>query len=159
MILRYRPDDGPAVEFDFRPGDLESPDAEALEDVGGSAWTTFEEFEAMFFRGHQRARRALLWMFLRRTKPSLKFADLRYRLEQIDVDYSDGERARILEVMLADPNLDDETRTNLAGIVGEALVSETEAALDEAGVKVDHGGPKDQPELSESDASTSPQPA
>jgi len=159
MILRYRPDDGPPVEFEFIPGELETPDSEAVELIGGEAWGTFEEFGALFFRGSQRARRAALWLCLRRTQPKIRFADLSLRANQIDVDYSSAERERILEVMLADPNLDDETRASLTRDVGEALVSDVEQALDDAGIASDHGLPKDQPEPSEVDASTSPQPA
>jgi hypothetical protein len=158
MLIRYRPDEGPPIEFDFVPGKLTSVDAEAVELVGGEAWGTFEEFGALFFRGSARARRAVLWLHLRTANPRLKFADVRLRPEQIDVDYSAIERERILEVMLADPDLDDEQRDNLRTIIGDSLVSETETALEEAGVTTDRGLPKDHPSFFGGDGSTLPPP-
>lgn len=155
MLIKYRPDKGPAREFDFIPGELEPHDSDALEVLGGDSWGTFEEFGAMFFRGSSRARRAALWIFLRREQPRLKFNDLKVRINQIDVDYSATERAAILAVMLADPNLDEEQREALAKTVTEDLVSDADQALSEAGVETDHGLPKDQPASSEPDDSTS----
>jgi hypothetical protein len=156
MIIKYRPDKGPAREFDFVPGDLESPEAEALEALGGNAWGTFEEFGALFFRGSQRARRAALWVCLHREQPRLKFTDVNVRVNQISVEYSAMERAAILEVMLADPNLDEDQRENLTRAVNEDLASDAQTQLAEAGVETDTGLPKDQPGTSDADASTSP---
>lgn len=155
MILKYRPDKGPAREFSFIPGDLETRDAEAIEAVGGEAWGTFEEFGALFFRGSAKARRAALWVCMRVEQPRLKFTELTMRMSQIDVDYSATERAAILEVMLADPNLDEDQRENLAKAVQDGLVSDAEQALDDAGVTTDKGLPKDGPSFFGDDGSTS----
>lgn len=159
MILRYRPDDGPEVEFDFKPGDMESPESEAVEAVGGEAWSTFEEWGALFFRGSQKARRAALWVFLRRTDPSLRFNQLSVRANQVDVDYSLTERNRLIEVMLADPTLDNDQRVALTRMVAGADVIELDRKATAAGVEVDHGDPKDQPLSSADDALTSPEQA
>lgn len=155
MIIKYRPDKGPAREFDFVPGDLESSDSEAVEAVGGAAWGTYEEFGALFFRGSQKAMRAALWVCLRREQPRLKFTDLSLRVNQIDVEYSAAERDAILTVMLADPNLDDDQRANLAKVVKDEMVSVAESKLADAGVETDAGLPKEQPDSSGPDASTS----
>ena len=145
MILRYRPDDGPEVEFDFRPGDLETPESEAVEAVGGETWGTYEEWGALFFRGSQKARRAALWIFLRRTNPRLKFEDVRIRADQTAVDYSLRERNKIIEVMLTDPNIDDEQRAALTEMVtGGADVDDINHGLNQAGVEPDLERPKDQ---------------
>jgi hypothetical protein len=157
MILRYRPDDGPVVEFEFRPGDMETPDSEAVEAVGGEAWGTFEEWGALFFRGSQKARRAALWIFLRKTNPRLKFDDLKIRADQTDVDYTLRERNRIIETMLADPSIDDEQRETLTAMIGEATdVGIVDSTLGRAGVDVEREDPKDHPAFFGDDGSTSP---
>lgn len=155
MIISYRPDDGPPVEFEFIPAKLGSAESELAENNGGPAWDTFEEWGAKFLRGHQRARRVALWLCMRRTNPKLKLEELSFRAEQVSVDYSPAERDAILQVMLTDPNLDDEMRANLEASVGSALVSDAEAALDAAGVERTPDL-KDQPATSETPDSPSP---
>jgi hypothetical protein len=159
MILRYRPDDGPPVEFEFLPGELETPESEAVEAVGGDSWGTFEEWGALFFRGSQKARRAALWVFLRRQNPRLKFSDLTFRTEQVDVDYSAIERARIIEVMLANPDLDEEQRRFFTQMIADTdAVAEVEETLTRSGVEVPRDDPKDHPSFFGDGGSTSPPP-
>lgn len=156
MIIQYRPDEGPQQEFDFRPGDFGSYDSEAIEVVGGQQWGTFEEWGAMFFRGSQRARRAALWVMLRRANPRLRFQDVSFRADQVDVTYSMAEREAIINTMLADPDLDAEQRAHLSAVVAVDSVDEVDRALERAGTAPgDHGIPKDLPPSSEGDGSTS----
>lgn len=135
MIITYRPDGAPVQDFEFFPADLETPESELLESVGGDSWKTFEEFGVLFFRGSQRAYRAALWVMLRRTNPVLKFKDVSFRASQVTVGYSDSEREAILQVLLADPNIDAEERSSLTQIIGEESVAEAEEALTKSGVE------------------------
>lgn len=158
MIITYTPDDGDSQEYEFMPGKLMNAEAEAIEDVGGQAWSTFEEFGVKFFRGSARARRAALWIAMKRGNPRLKFSDVSFRADQVSVDYSAKERAVILEAMLADPDLDEEQRANLTTALGTELVSDVEAALDEAAV-VREPDLKEPSSSSADGGSTSPPPA
>lgn len=145
MILSYKPDDGPVQQYEFIPGLLMTPEAEAIEAVGGYSWSTFEQFGQLFFQGGSRAQRAALWIMMKRTNPRLQFDQVSVRANQVSVDYSDRERALILEAMLADPDLDPEQRANLEVVVGQPnSVPESEEALSNAGIKREPI-PKDQP--------------
>jgi hypothetical protein len=129
MIIKYYPDNAEEKVFDFYPGALENPDTEAIESVGGETWSTYEEFGSLFFRGSQKAYRAALWIMLRKTEPRLKFTDIRFRAEQVAVDYSEKEQSMIRDALLANPMLDQEERQRLEEILDGDTVAETEMAL------------------------------
>ena len=95
MLLVYTPEGAERQEFIFRPMELMSPDAEALEDVGGSSWVTFDEFGVKFRAGSIKAWRAALWVMLRRQDPKLRFSDLVIRVDEVDVLLEPDERDRI----------------------------------------------------------------
>jgi hypothetical protein len=79
----YEPVDGPRQEFEYVPQELLSFDAEAIEDVGGPTWGTYEEFGVKLGGGNLKARRALLWIMLRRQNPRLRFTDLVVRVDEV----------------------------------------------------------------------------
>jgi hypothetical protein len=105
--LIYRPEDGPAEEYDFEPAKLMSAEAEAVEDLKGAPWDSFEEFGALFLKGNARAHRAALWVMKRRKEPGLDFADLSYPLGALKITFTDDESARFVESIRANPDLDD----------------------------------------------------
>jgi hypothetical protein len=148
MIITYTPDEGSPEEYDFNPGKLMSPEAEAIESVGDYAWDSFETFGAMFFKGNVRARRAALWIMKKRKNPRLKFDEVSFRANQVDVDYSPAERKLLLEAMLQDPDLDPEQKANITQELGEETsVAYLEEKLGEAGVN-QVPVPKEQSEFS-----------
>ena len=110
MKIIYAPRDGERREFVFRPADLLSPDAELLEESGGSSWDTFEEYGRKFLAGSIRARRAALWLCLRRDNPRMRLSDLIIRADELDVAWEDEELANIRDALTADPDLSDEER-------------------------------------------------
>lgn len=121
MRLIYTPEDGEKREWLFAPMHLMTPESEAIEEVGGALWDNYDDFGVKFMNGNRRAYRAALWIMLRRENPSLRFAELSVRADEIDIDFDDAEQARIREVMLADPDIDDQERERLlAEIRGEA---------------------------------------
>lgn len=148
MIITYTPDEGPPEEYEFNPGKLMDPETEAIERVGDYAWDSYEMFGAMFFKGNARARRAALWISMKRKNPRLKFEDVHFRANQVDVDYSPAERKLILEAMLHDPDIDPEQKTAIMSDLGEETsVAYLEEKLTEVGVQREPD-PKDQSEYS-----------
>lgn len=147
MLITYTPDDGEKQEYEFIPGKLLSPESEAIEEVGGYAWDSFEEFGVKFFKGNVRARRAALWIMMKRHNPRLKFEQLSFRANQVDVDYSPKERQMILEAMLSDPDIDPEQKEHLTEALEREAVSDAEEKLEAAGIKREPD-PKDQSEFS-----------
>jgi hypothetical protein len=115
--LIWTPPEGEQREYAFRPYDLLSTDAEAIELVGDEAWTTYDEFVRLFRRGHRRALRAALWVLRRPDEPGLRFAQLNLRANEIKIQLDDDElketRAAIREQIAQDEDLPDDVRADL----------------------------------------------
>lgn len=121
MRLIWSPPGGEKQDFIFKPWDVMSPDAEAIELVGGEAWTTYDEFVPLFHKGHRRAMRAALWI-CRRTAGDdrLRFDDLNLRAgHELKMEQDDEELAALRELVRADLNLDDETKMALLKVYGD----------------------------------------
>jgi hypothetical protein len=82
MLLIYQPRGEEPQRFDFQPLELLASEAELIEEEGGGFWDTYPEFGEKFFTGSIRARRVLLWIFLRRTRPDLELSDVEFRIEE-----------------------------------------------------------------------------
>lgn len=110
----------------FRPSKLHSVEAEAIEDV--TDWT-YQEFQAKFLKGSMKAHRAAIWVLLKREFPTLKFKDLSFSSEEIEVEYEADELERMREAVEEHPDLDPEQREEflaaLAGLEAEAPKDET----------------------------------
>ena len=131
MIIVYTPatqeHDGPAKlgalphdlgerRFTFKPNKLMSVEAEAIEDA--TDWT-FTEFGEKFLKGSMKAKRAALWVLLKREFPALKFRDLSFSPEEIEVDFDEDEAAAIREALADDPDVDEEQRAAVLAIIGD----------------------------------------
>jgi hypothetical protein len=119
MKITYRPTDGPERSWLFRPNDLDNREAELIENVGGEAWATWEEFGRKFMLGSIRAYRAALWLLLRRENPRLRFNDVGFKVDQLDVDLEDEEFQRITEALEQDETIDPEQREHLKELMAE----------------------------------------
>lgn len=133
MKLTLSNDDGSTQEYDFQPTRLMSPEAEAIEDAGGAAWNTFEQFGIKFMAGSQRAYRVALWVCMKRKQPGIRLSDLSFRVDQLTVAYSEDETRRIREAIAGDPDLDPDQRDNLLDLVGGRGDAEVDPAVAEYG--------------------------
>lgn len=98
MFVTYKPAGEQPQEFVFKPGEMLSHDSEQIEKMTSMTW---EEFLAALQKGSTIARRALLWILLRRTHPTtLRFADVSFKQGELSVDYDRGELAEIREGLL-----------------------------------------------------------
>jgi hypothetical protein len=120
VLVIYQPVDGERQEFEYHPNELLSFDAEAIEDVGGPTWGTYEEFGEKLIGGNLKARRAVLWVMLRRQNPRLRFVDLVVRADEVKIA-SDADDIR---VYLAQDDLTEQERAaaerQLAELTGES---------------------------------------
>jgi len=134
--LIYAPEGGERQEWSFRPNELLSPEAEAMEDAG--PWGTFEEFGRRFMSGNLRARRAALWVMLRRADPALRLSDLVVRVDELDVEYEPDEIDRLRTLIETNAFLTDDERAEALALLeqGEAPpeASEFAAGKGRAGV-------------------------
>jgi hypothetical protein len=70
MYLTYKPEDQETQRFLYEPGKLRVAETEAIEDRTGMPYGG--DFKIALLKGQVRARRALLWTFLRRLHPSIR---------------------------------------------------------------------------------------
>lgn len=121
MRLIWTPPESDEKEYTFKPWEALSPDAEAIELVGGEAWTTYDEFVPLFNRGHRRAIRAALWIARRRAgEDGLRFDDLVLRAgRELRIAHDDEELAALREIVRADLSLPDDVRVALLEAYGD----------------------------------------
>lgn len=118
MKVIYRPDGGTEQVWDYKPDDLPYAEAEAVEDVLD---VTFDEFRQKVARGGAKARRALLWVLLRRDSPRLRFSDVQLRRAgELIVEWDSAEIARIREATLNDDDMPEEDREELLRLLDDA---------------------------------------
>jgi hypothetical protein len=97
MLVVYEPHGGTPEEFPFKSDELMSFDAEAIEDVGGPTWESYAEFIDKLMNDNFKARRALLWIMLRRRNPKLRFSDLVVQVDELHMAFDAAELRTILE--------------------------------------------------------------
>jgi hypothetical protein len=83
MIVTYKPADADEQQWTFTPRKFPSHEAEAIENVTGWTW---DEFAGQVMKGSVRARRALLWILLRRQHPIIKFADIAFNTDELELE-------------------------------------------------------------------------
>lgn len=90
MYLTYKPSggEGESQEFIFIPGQCDNFDSEAIENA--TAWT-WEEFLMNLRKGSVKARRALLWILLRRVHRGLQLRDVHFKNSEVELEYDKNE--------------------------------------------------------------------
>jgi hypothetical protein len=83
MFVTYKPADGDEQQWTFKPQKFPSHEAEAIEHATGWTW---DEFATQVVKGSIRARRALLWILLRRQHPVIKFADIAFTTDELELE-------------------------------------------------------------------------
>ena len=114
MIVTYSPDGGQARTWDYKAEDLPSAEAEDIEDAVGLTW---DEFQVKLMTGGAKARRALLWVLLRRDTPGLRFSDVAYRMGELAVDFDAEELGRLRQAVADAKELDDDVRAAALSVI------------------------------------------
>jgi hypothetical protein len=144
MKFIYSPEGADVETWDYEPDKLMSPEAEAIERVTGM---TFGEWKNAVLRDSMRAIRALLWVYLKRTRPTLKFDEVQFSMAEVALEMDDDEKRQIIEAadkMIADgEEVSDEQLAELdelrASLPPLEIVPDHVSA-DEPGEDVDAGG-------------------
>ncbi|WP_326597747.1 hypothetical protein [Streptomyces sp. NBC_01803] len=82
------------TRYKYLPRKLRAVDREELERRSGM---NFAEFTQAVVQGNALCRRALLFMFQRRDHPSLRFDDVDFAWDELKLEYSRGELAKMRE--------------------------------------------------------------
>ncbi|MFC8433688.1 hypothetical protein [Streptomyces sp. NPDC057253] len=89
MYLVYKPEGTEEPQrWKYQPKKLMSPERELLEKLTSK---NFAEFTVDVQKGNSRCRRALLYVYLKRQHPTLKFDDVDFAWDELTLEHSKGE--------------------------------------------------------------------
>lgn len=110
MIVTFTPTEGDTRTYEWKPSALPNRDAELLEKLTGKNYSSFVQDAS---RGNALARRALVFMFEKRTHPTLKWDAFDFPYGSVEVEYDRDEYAAMREALESDTTLDDEEKAPL----------------------------------------------
>lgn len=123
MLFKYAPEGADPRQWTYSPDKLMSSEAEAIEKV---THLTYQEFGMRLLSGSVTARRALLWVMLKRTEPTLRYSQVDFPAGAVELEYEAHELAKIREQVEKDATLADEDRMaaldQLDQMIGDAEV-------------------------------------
>jgi hypothetical protein len=126
LLLIYRPEGADERRWTFTPDKLMSSEAEAIEKVTGQ---TYEEFGQSLIKGSMSARRALLWVFLKREDAPLRHSQVDVPVGSVGIDYEAHELQAIRDGLDEDRTLSDEDRQAAMDALDEMIADEAVEAL------------------------------
>lgn len=120
MILNYTPEGASERNWTFIPDKLLSSEAEVIEKVTGM---TYAEFGQALIKGSASARRALLWVLLKREDPPLRHNQVDPAVGTIGLDYESHELKAIRDEVQKSRDISDEER--------DAALAELDALIED----------------------------
>ncbi|CAM5534932.1 hypothetical protein [Streptomyces canus] len=120
MFLVYTPEGTEEPKrWKYQPKKLMSPERELLEKLTGK---NFTEFTVDVQKGNSRCRRALLFIYLKREHPTLKFDDVDFAWDELTLEHSKGELQLMREQLpdTVDPEQLDAVRAKLDEEIADA---------------------------------------
>lgn len=122
MFLIYTPDGEEEQRLLYKPRRMMSAEREVLERRTGR---DFSDFTTAVLSGNSLCRRALLWVLLKRTHPTLRFEDVDFAWDDLRLEYSKQEYQAMRDAT-AQADTTPETAEQLAN-----LDREISTAIDE----------------------------
>ncbi len=116
MIVTFTPVEGDARIYEFKPRKMLSVEAEEIERLTGM---TFSEAVTAVQSGSAKARRALVYVFEKRTHPTLQWKSFDFPYGSVEVDFDRDEYDAMTEAIKADPSLDDDSRAEVLSQLAE----------------------------------------
>jgi len=94
MYLVYTPDGGDEQRWSYNPRKLKATEREMLE---RKTERNFSQFTADALQGNSLCRRALLFLFLRREHPRIRWDDVDFTWDELRLEYSRQELQQLRE--------------------------------------------------------------
>lgn len=88
MYFIYKPEGVEPTRWKFEPSKLMSPEVEAIEDHTGMA---FKQWFEAFEQGSFKAIHGLLWIMLKRSRPTLLWHEVQFCMDDIDFEVEPGD--------------------------------------------------------------------
>jgi hypothetical protein len=98
------------MEYEFSPDDIPSAEAELIEDAGGNAWATYDDFRRAFTASKLRALRAAYWIILRREQPGLSLSEVSVRPRQLSWRHSEADLLELRQAYLDSTEITEDER-------------------------------------------------
>ena len=93
MQFTYTPEGAEPTHWPFEPRKMLNAEAEAIERKTG---LPFAEWVELVQQGHMGATHALLWVLLKRERPTLKYDEVVFSYSEVGLTYTDDETRRML---------------------------------------------------------------
>jgi len=123
VYLVYKPEGTEEPQrWKYQPKKLMSPERELLEKLTSK---NFSEFTVDVQKGNSRCRRALLYVYLKRQHPTLKFDDVDFAWDELTLEHSKG------ELLLMREQLADSVPPEQLDAVRAKLDAEIEVAFED----------------------------
>jgi hypothetical protein len=90
----YAPEGADPKSWDFKPGKLMSVEAELIERTTGM---TYAEWLDALGSGSMSAQHALLWVFMKRSNPAIKYDEIQFCADDIQSEPDDDEAQQALD--------------------------------------------------------------
>ncbi len=116
MIVTFTPTEGDSRVYEFKPRKMLSVEAEEIERLTGK---TFSEAVAAVQSGSALARRALVFVFEKRTHPTLQWRSFDFPYGAVEVEFDADEYGAMSEAIRVDPSLDDDSRAEVLAQLAE----------------------------------------
>lgn len=134
MFLKYTPDGGDEQKWTFKLGKLRSMETEAIEKLTGLDYGV--PFKQALMQGNTRARRALLYTFLRRQHPTIRFADVDFADDELVLDMDVEEWQEMRAEVERSTTVDESTKAEVLAAI-DASIAEADPAPGKALEKTD----------------------
>ncbi|MFJ6566424.1 hypothetical protein ACIQNU_03330 [Streptomyces sp. NPDC091292] len=95
MILRYTPQSGAAIMWDLDQVRFLTSEAETIERTTDMEWSDVISRGTLLFRKSPTARRAVTWVLLKRTEPTLRYSAFDPAIDEISVKLSGADLAEL----------------------------------------------------------------
>jgi hypothetical protein len=96
----YTPENGESQSWPYDPMKMLSVELEAIEDRTGM---TFMEWGEALTNGSVKALHALLWVYLKRSDPTLEWGDVSFTMAEVDIETDEMDAAEADEADAEDP--------------------------------------------------------
>ena len=114
--------------LELKPNELGSTEAEDIEKV---TELTFAQWGQQLMNGSALCGRALVWVLLKRQNPGLRFRNVHFRMNELDISLDDDEKRRIREELKKNDDMSDEEKRDVLIALGEPELNHLDFDPDE----------------------------
>lgn len=128
MIVKYTPEGGAPVEYEFHARRVKASVAEMIERRAGMR---FEEWANEILAGSATARRVLLWHLFTREHPAIRFEDVDFAYGELEIENNLSELLKMRAAIEASAEMDADVRAVALGQIDADITKRRDAGDEE----------------------------